>query len=221
MNTTTEMSTAANDLVIALGTRDDGSQIRVSQSTRPNVAIFGGAGSGKSVLLSQIVKATVPQGAAVIVADAVSDPDLRKLAPGLTHYSAGCDAALHRSIHYVNAELERRQLHPEEKNAPVLLVLHEMTAWLHGLMQGGDEERAAAESSLARIHRIAAQGREQRVHLLTVGQMALASVFGGSWKTNTGTRRRAGAADGPPSAYPVPGRRPGAGAHPPRSDRPG
>ncbi|WP_132417582.1 helicase HerA domain-containing protein [Mycobacteroides abscessus] len=173
--------------MIPLGTRDDGSPIRISQSRASSVAILGGAGSGKSVLLAQIIRATLRQGAEVLVADAVTDPDLRKLAPELTHYSAEFDAALHRTIGYTLCELERRQSHPDEKNAPLLLVLHEVPTWLHGLTQGSSEDRAAAETTLARIHRVAAQGRASGVHLLTVGQLAPAAVFGGQWRSNTGT----------------------------------
>lgn len=188
---TTEMTTATNDLVIPLGTRDDGTRIEVSQSKKSGMAIFGGTGTGKSVLLSQIIKAATQQGASVIVADAMGDPDLRRLAyselPGLTHHSIGSDAALHHSIDYTLTELERRQQHPDEKNVPVLLVLHEVSAWLHGLTQSSKEDRAAADTAMARIHRVAAQGRASRVHLLTVGQMAPAPVFGGGMLSNTAT----------------------------------
>lgn len=190
--TTTEMLAATDDLVLPLGVRDDGTPIRIPQYREPNLAIFGGASSGKSVLLSQIIKAAARQGAAVIVADTVGDPGLRKLAhaglPGLVHYSAGCDAALHRTVKYTLDELDRRAMNPDQRYAPMLLVLHEITSWLHGLIQHGyPEAPAAAEVTLARINRVAAQGREHRVHLLTVGQLAPGSVFGGAWLSNTAT----------------------------------
>lgn len=184
---TTEMATATDDLVLPLGTRDDGTPIRISQSRESNVGVFGGAGSGKSVLLAQMIRAALRQNATVLVADAMTDPDLRKLAPGLAHYSAGYDAALHRTMRYVLTELDRRA-HGGGDRRPMLLVLHEVPAWLHGLMQHGDPDaRAGAETTLTRINRIAAQGRAAGVHLLTVGQLAPASVFGGSWLNNTGT----------------------------------
>ncbi|RIS02774.1 type IV secretory system conjugative DNA transfer family protein [Mycobacteroides abscessus] len=192
----TEQPTAADDLVIPLGTRADGTPIRISQSRESNVSIFGGAGSGKSVLLSQIIRAVARQGAAVIVADAVGDPDLRKLAPGLVQYSAGCDAALHRTVKYTLDELESRRRHPDEKWAPVLLVLHEVAGWLWDLDRKGTDASAAAEVTLARINRVAAMGREYGVHLLTVGQLAAPeAMWGGRWKSNVSTTVALGPVD--------------------------
>lgn len=166
MSTNTEMTTATADLVIPLGVRDDGTPIRIRQS---NAAIFGGTGSGKSALLSQIIEAVTRQGATVLVADAAGAP------------------ALHRTVKYALDELDRRA-HGGGESAPMLLVLHEVPSWLHGRMQHGDPDtRTAAETTLSCIHRIAAQGRATGVHLLTVGQLAPTSVFGGTWLNNTGT----------------------------------
>ncbi len=182
MHTNTETINATNDLVIPLGVRDDGTPIQIRQS---HAAIFGGTGSGKSTVLSQIIRATLRHGVTVLVADAAGDPDLRKLAPGLTNYSAGSDASLHRTVKYTLDEIDRRA-HVVRDQKPTLLVLHEIPSWLYGLMQHGDPDvRIAAETTLARIHRVAAQGRAAGVHLLTVGQLAPASVFGGAWLSNT------------------------------------
>lgn len=182
MHTNTETINATNDLVIPLGVRDDGTPIQIRQS---HTAIFGGTGSGKSAALSQIIRATLRHGVTVLVADAAGDPDLRKLAPGLTNYSAGSDASLHRTVKYTLDEVDRRA-HGVRDQKPTLLVLHEIPSWLYGLMQHGDPDvRIAAETTLAHIHRVAAQGPAAGVHLLTVGQLAPASVFGGAWLSNT------------------------------------
>jgi FtsK/SpoIIIE family len=198
--TMAERHVAAPDFVIPLGVRADGSPILVKQSVAPHMAIFGGTGAGKTVLLTSIVKAAVLQGAAVILADAKNGKDLRGLAlqnlPGVVHYAAGSEAGLHRVVRYVRDEFERRrtlaarlqQQGIEYQPTPMLLVFDEVGAWLDDQLSGGDREaKAAASATLAHLSYIAAQAREQKCFLLVAGQHAYVSAFSGRWKSNTST----------------------------------
>lgn len=197
--TMAERHAAADDFVIPLGVRADGSPILVKQSVAPHMAIFGGTGMGKTVLLSSIVKAAVLQSAEVILADAKNGRDLRSLAlqnlPGVVHYSAGSEAGLHRVVKYCRDEFERRRTLAAAlqqrgiiyRPTPLLLVFDEAGAWLDDQIQEGGEARKAAEQTIANFSYIAAQAREQKVFLLTAGQHAYVSAFSGRWKSNTST----------------------------------
>jgi len=198
--TQAERHVAAADFVLPLGVRADGSPVLVSQAVAPSMGVFAAAGMGKTILLEQIVRAAVLQGAEVILVDAKNGKDLRKLAlenlPGVVHYAAGSEAGLHRAVRYVRDEFERRkalaarlqQEGVEYKPIPLLLVFDEAPAWLDDAISGGDKEaKKAAEATIANLSWICSQAREQKCFVLTAGQYAYASAFAGRWKSNTNT----------------------------------
>jgi hypothetical protein len=198
--TAAERHVAAADFVLPLGVRADGSPILIWQAVAPSMGIFAAAGMGKTILLEQIVRAAVLQGAEVIIVDAKNGKDLRKLAlenlPGVVHYAAGSEAGLHRAVRYVRDEFERRkqlaarllQDGVEYKPIPLLLVFDEAPAWLDDQISGGDKEaKKAAEATIANLAWICSQAREQKCFVLTAGQYAYASAFAGRWKSNTNT----------------------------------
>ncbi|MGV0675724.1 hypothetical protein ABQE62_05960 [Mycolicibacterium fortuitum] len=197
--TMAERHAAAADFVLPLGVRADGSPILISQAVAPSMGIFAAAGMGKTILLEQIVRAAVLQGAEVILVDAKNGKDLRKLAlenlPGVVHYAAGSEAGLHRAVRYVRDEFERRkalaarlqQEGVEYKPIPLLLVFDEAPAWLDDQIQSKGEAQAAAEATIANLAWICSQAREQKCFVLTAGQYAYTSAFAGRWKSNTNT----------------------------------
>ena len=198
--TAAERHVAAADFVLPLGVRADGSPILIPQAVAPSMGIFAAAGMGKTILLEQIVRAAVLQGAEVIIVDAKNGKDLRKLAlenlPGVVHYAAGSEAGLHRAVRYVRDEFERRkqlaarlqQDGVEYKPIPLLLVFDEAPAWLDDQISGGDKEaKKAAEATIANLAWICSQAREQKCFVLTAGQYAYTSAFAGRWKSNTNT----------------------------------
>lgn len=198
--TQAERVAAADDFVLPLGVRADGSPILIRQSVAPHMAIFGGTGQGKTVLLSQMVRAAVLQGGEVVLADAKNGKDFRALAlaglPGVVHYSAGSEAGLHRAALMIRDEFERRRTLAAElqrrgveyQPTPLLLVFDEVGAWLDDQLSGGDKEaKMAAERTLAHLSYIAAQAREQKCFLLVAGQHAYVSAFSGRWRSNTST----------------------------------
>ncbi|WP_062894734.1 FtsK/SpoIIIE domain-containing protein [Mycobacterium avium] len=195
-----ERHAAASSFVLPLGVRADGAPILIRQDVAPHMGIFGGTGQGKTVLLSQMVKAAVLQGAEVILADAKNGKDLRALAlqnlPGVVHYSSNSEAGLHRVAAYCRDELERRKVLAaalqqrgiEYTPTPLLLVFDEVGAWLDDAISGTDKAaREAAQATIANLSYVAAQAREQRVFLLVAGQHAYVSAFAGRWKSNTST----------------------------------
>lgn len=198
--TQAERHAAAPDFVLPLGVRQDGTPILVNQAVAPHMGIFGGTGAGKTVLLTQLVKAAVMQGAEVVMVDAKNGKDLRRIAlqnlPGVVHYSSGSEAGLHRAVSYVRDEFERRKALAarlqhngiEYQPTPILLVFDEAPAWLDDAISGPDKEtKKAAEATVANLAWIASQAREQKCFLLTAGQYAYASAFAGRWKSNTQT----------------------------------
>ncbi|WP_301121620.1 FtsK/SpoIIIE domain-containing protein [Mycolicibacterium fortuitum] len=198
--TQAERHAAASQFVLPLGVRADGAPILIRQDVAPHMGIFGGTGQGKTVLLSQMVKAAVLQGAEVILADAKNGKDLRALAlqnlPGVVHYSSNSEAGLHRVAAYCRDELERRKVLAaalqqrgiEYTPTPLLLVFDEVGAWLDDAISGTDKAaKEAAQATIANLSYVAAQAREQRVFLLVAGQHAYVSAFAGRWKSNTST----------------------------------
>ncbi|MBS4102933.1 FtsK/SpoIIIE domain-containing protein [Tsukamurella paurometabola] len=195
-----ERHAAASEFVLPLGVRADGAPILIRQDVAPHMGIFGGTGQGKTVLLSQMVKAAVLQGAEVILADAKNGKDLRRIAlerlPGVVHYSSNSEAGLHRVAAYCRDELERRKVLAaalqqrgiEYTPTPLLLVFDEVGAWLDDAISGTDKAaREAAQATIVNLSYVAAQAREQRVFLLVAGQHAYVSAFSGRWKSNTST----------------------------------
>lgn len=198
--TQAERVAAADDFVLPLGIRADGSPILIRQSVAPHTAIFGGTGQGKTMLLSQMVRAAVLQGGEVVLADAKNGKDFRALAlaglPGVVHYSAGSEAGLHRAVLMIRDEFERRRTLAAElqrrgveyRPTPLLLVFDEVGAWLDDQLSGSDKEaKRAAEQTLAHLSYVAAQAREQKCFLLVAGQHAYVSAFSGRWRSNTST----------------------------------
>ncbi len=198
--TLAERHVAAPDFVLPLGVRADGSPILISQAVAPSMGIFAAAGMGKTILLEQMVRAAVLQGAGVILVDAKSGKDFLRIArenlPGVTHYAAGSEAALHRAVLHVRDTFElRKRLASrlqregiEYRPVPLLLVFDEAPAWLDDAISGTDKEaRKAAEQTIANLSWICSQAREQKCFVLTAGQYAYQSAFAGRWKANTNT----------------------------------
>lgn len=198
--TQAERHVAASDFVLPLGVRADGSPILIHQDRVPHLGVFGGTGSGKTVLLAMIVQAAILQGGEVILADAKNGKDIRRLAlsglPGVVHYSV-CEAGLHRAVLYAREELARRQQLAaalqakgiEYKPTPLLLVFDEAPAWINDRARASNPKpvRDAAGAVVGHLSYIASQAREHRIFLLTAGQFAYVSAFAGEWKTNTST----------------------------------
>lgn len=191
---------AGADFVLPVGVRRDGSPILIAQATHPHMAVFGGTGAGKTVLLTGMVKAACVQGAEVVLCDAKAGKDLRGIAaqriPGVVHYAAGCDALLHRAVAYVADELSARKemqrrlsgLGVEYRPRPMLLVFDEVGAWLNDALSGGDKAaKAAATRTKERLSFLAAQARELRIYLLLAGQHSYVSAFDGKLRSNTST----------------------------------
>ena len=201
--TQAERNAAAADFVLPLGVREDGSPILVNQDATPHLALFADSGSGKTVLLSSIVRAACLQGAEVVVVDAKNGKDLRRLAlenlPGVVSYNAargGNDAVLHRAVKYARDELERRQAlsarllqqgieyHP----TPLLLAFDEYPAWVNDRLKSKVKAiSAGAQETLANMSFIASQAREFRIFLLVAGQFAYRSAWDGELQVNTST----------------------------------
>ncbi len=203
--TEAERYAAAGDFVIPVGVRMDEETgqpvpILVNQDRVPHLAVFGGTGSGKTVLLSQMVKAAVLQGATVVLWDEKAGKDLRELAfdrtlPGVVHYAAGSQAVLHRTIQWVRFEFEKRKAIAQQlayqgityRPTPLLLVSDEFPAWMVDLKQAkGDSEKAALRTE-AHLNFIASQARELRVFFITAGQFAYTEGYSGQIRTNTST----------------------------------
>ncbi|SHP27647.1 ftsk/SpoIIIE family protein, putative [Mycobacteroides abscessus subsp. abscessus] len=200
-----ERYAAASDFVIPVGVRisEESGQlvpILINQDKVPHLAVFGGTGSGKTVLLSQMVKAAVLQGATVVLWDQKAGKDLRELAfdrtlPGVVHYAAGSQAVLHRTIQWVRFEFEKRKAIAQQlayqgityRPTPLLLVSDEFPAWMVDLKQAkGDSEKAALRTE-AHLNFIASQARELRVFYITAGQFAYTEGYSGQIRTNTST----------------------------------
>lgn len=203
--TEAERYAAAGDFVIPVGVRIDEESgqpvpILINQDRVPHLAVFGGTGSGKTVLLSQMVKAAVLQGATVVLWDQKAGNDLRRLAfdrtlPGVVHYAAGSQAVLHRTIQWVRFEFEKRKAIAQQlayqgityRPTPLLLVSDEFPAWMVDLKQAkGDSEKAALRTE-AHLNFIASQARELRVFFITAGQFAYTEGYSGQIRTNTST----------------------------------
>lgn len=203
--TEAERYAAAVDFVIPVGVRIDEESgqpvpILINQDRLPHLAVFGGTGSGKTVLLSQMVKAAVLQGATVVLWDQKAGKDLRELAfdrtlPGVVHYAAGSQAVLHRTLQWVRFEFEKRKAIAQQlayqgiayRPTPLLLVSDEFPAWMVDLKQAkGDSEKAALRTE-AHLNFIASQARELRVFFITAGQFAYTEGYSGQIRTNTST----------------------------------
>lgn len=200
-----ERYAAAGDFVLPVGVHvdDETGEVRpilVNQAQVPHMAVFGGTGSGKTVLLSQMVEAAVIQGAEVVLFDAKMGKDIRNLAldksiPGIVHYAAGHAAVLHRTILWVRHEFERRQVLAEKLAyrgidycpTPLLLVLDEFPWWIDGLKARKGEHQKAAEQTEAHLSAIAAEARELRIYYVVAGQYAYSSGYSGAIRTNTQT----------------------------------
>lgn len=195
---------AVKDFYLPFGIRVDdetGQQvpILVPQDVVPHAAVFGGTGSGKTVMLSQMVRAAVLQGAQVLLWDAKRGKDMRNIAreglPGVVHYAAGSQAVLHRSILWLRHELERRQAVAavlsyrgiDYRPTPILAVLDELPAWLFDLKEEKGDARAAAERTQAHLNFIASQAREFRIFYVTAGQSAYVEGYAGMIRVNTST----------------------------------
>lgn len=196
---------AAKDFVLPIGVRVDDETgraipIMVNQDTSPHAAIMGKTGSGKTVLLSQIVKAAVAQGAETILWDAKQGKDLRALAkaglPGVVHYDSGAShAALHRTIQFLRDELDKRKATAEAlsyrgieyRPAPLLAVLDELPAWIVDLKKMKGDAQKAAELTESRLNFIASQARELRIFFVVAGQYAYVEGYPGMIRTNTST----------------------------------
>lgn len=199
--TQAERHVAARDFVLPLGVREDGSPILVRQDVSPHLGVFGGTGAGKTVFLTSIVRAAVLQGAEVILVDAKNGKDLRGLAlaglPGVVHYAAGSEAALHRAVLYARDELARRQQLAaalqqrgiEYAPTPLLLVFDEAPAWINDRGRASNPKaiKDAVGTVVSHLSYLASQAREHRIFVLTAGQFAYVSAFAGEWKTNTST----------------------------------
>lgn len=203
--TEAERYAAAKDFVIPFGVRvaaETGAAvpILVNQDTSPHSAVMGKSGSGKTVLLSQIVKAAVVQGAEVILWDGKQGKDLRALAkqrlPGVVHYDSGASfAALHRTLQFLRDEFDRRkalaeilaQRDIEYRPTPLLAVLDELPAWLVDLKRMKGEAEKAALRTESRLNYIASQARELRIFFVVAGQYAYVDGYPGMIRTNTST----------------------------------
>lgn len=200
-----ERYAAAEDFVIPVGVRMDDETghavpILINQDKVPHLAVFGGTGSGKTVLLSQMVKAAVLQGATVILWDQKAGADMRELAfdrtlPGVVHYAAGSQAVLHRTILWVRDEFEKRKAIAQQlayrgikyRPTPLLLVSDEFPAWMVDLKQAKGDAEKAAKRTEAHLNFIASQARELRVFFITAGQFAYTEGYSGQIRTNTST----------------------------------
>ncbi|QIP38002.1 hypothetical protein G9444_0758 [Rhodococcus erythropolis] len=205
VRTQPERFAAAPDFVLPVGVRIDDETgevkpILVNQDAVPHAAVFGGTGSGKTVLLSMMVRAAVLQGAEVVLWDAKMGKDMRALAfdrslPGVIHYAAGSAAVLHRTVLWVRHEYERRQALAERlayrgieyRPTPLLLVMDELPWWIDGLKARKGDHLKAAEQTEAHISAIAAEARELRVFFIVAGQYAYVSGYSGAIRTNTQT----------------------------------
>ncbi|MFL0278175.1 hypothetical protein [Mycobacterium sp. SMC-19] len=201
--TQAERYVAAPDFVLPLGVREDGSPILVNQDQTPHMALFADSGSGKTVLAQTVVRAACLQGSEVLLLDAKSGKDLRKLAleglPGVVSYNAargGNDAVLHRGVKYARDELERRQALSarlvqqgiEYRPTPLLVVFDEYPAWINDRAKSKVKEvRDGALETLANLSFIASQAREFRIFLLIAGQFAYRAAWDGELQVNTST----------------------------------
>ena len=195
-----ERHAAGDDFVIPLGVRADGTPLLINQAVAPHMGIFGSPGSGKTYLLTSIVRAACLQGAEVVLVDAKNGTDLRTIAslnlPGVVHYTVDTEAGLHRAVLYIRDEFERRKRLSENlqkrgvryRAVPMLLVFDEAPAWIDDALSGGNREaKKSAEATIAHLSFIASQARERRCYLVTAGQYAYASAFSGKWKASTTT----------------------------------
>lgn len=205
VQTEAERYAAAADFVIPFGVRVDTETgaavpILVNQDVSPHSAVMGKSGSGKTVLLSQIVKAAVAQGAEVILWDGKQGKDLRALAkqrlPGVVHFDSGASfAALHRTLQFLRDEFDRRKALAEilsqrdidYRPTPLLAVLDELPAWLVDLKKMKGEAEKAALRTEARLNYIASQARELRIFFVVAGQYAYVDGYPGMIRTNTST----------------------------------
>lgn len=195
---------AVKDFFLPFGVRVDEETgreipILVPQDVVPHGAVFGGTGSGKTVMLSQLVRAAVLQGAQVLLWDAKRGKDMRNIAreglPGVVHYAAGSHAVLHRAILWLRDELERRQAIAaalsyrgiDYRPTPILAVLDELPAWLFDLKEEKGDAQKAAERTQAHLNFIASQAREFRIFYVTAGQSAYSDGYAGMIRANTNT----------------------------------
>lgn len=202
--TEAERYAAAGDFVLPLGVRADGSPLLISQDVVPHMGVFGGTGAGKTVLIRSLVDAAVLQGASVVLADAKNGKDLRALAirarngelPGVVHYAATSEAALHRAVLYVHDELQLRQALSqrlsqrdiEYQPAPMLFVFDEWGAWIDTCLGSKDKAvKAAAETTRDRMTFIASQAREFRIFILLTGQYAYVDALAGKLRASLKT----------------------------------
>lgn len=197
--TQAERHVAAESFALPLGVRADGSPILIDQADVPHMAVFGGTGSGKTVLLTSIIDAALVQSAEVILVDGKAGKDLRRLAfsgrNGIVHYAAGSEAVLHRAVKYVSDEFARRKALQErlqrdgkEYRPPVLLlVFDEYGSWIHDLVSAKGERAAAALETVTRMEFLAAQARELKIFLLLSGQHSYVSAMTGTLRDNIKT----------------------------------
>ncbi len=190
---------SAESFVLPLGVRADGSPILIDQTQVPNVAVFGGTGSGKTVLLTSMIDAALIQGAEVILADGKAGKDLRRLAfsgrNGIVAYAAGSEAALHRVVAYCADEFARRKALQERlqregveyRPTTLLLVFDEWGSWIHDLVSAKGEKAEAAAETVARMEYLAAQSRELKIHILLSGQHSYVSAVSGTLRENIKT----------------------------------
>lgn len=194
-----ERHVSAESFVLPLGVRADGSPILVDQAEVPHMAVFGGTGSGKTVLLTSLIDGAIVQGAEVILIDGKAGKDLRRLAfsgrNGIVAYAAGSEAVLHRAVKYAADEFARRkvmqerlQRQGEEYRPPVLLVVFdEYGSWIHDLVSAKGERAAAALETITRMEFLAAQARELKIFLLLSGQHSYVSAMTGTLRDNIKT----------------------------------
>ncbi len=199
--TQAERHAAAPDFVLPLGVRANGQPVLINQDEVSHLGVFGSSGTGKTYLLTSIIRAAVLQGASVILIDAKNGKDLRGIAlqrlPGVVNYSAGCDAGLHRAVLFAREELDRRQALAAAlqqrgiayRPTPMVLVFDEAPAWIFDRSQTSQPKavRDAATATVAHLSYLASQARESRIFVVTAGQFAYAAAFSGDWKANTRT----------------------------------
>lgn len=207
--TEAEQYAAAADFVLPIGVRTDpetGETVRLwaNFDVSPHAAVFGTTGSGKTVLLANVVRSASCQGCADIVLwDAKEGSDLALLASdrtirGIVHYAAGDaanGAALHRGILFMRDEFDRRKAIARKlrkrgiryRPKPLLVVMDELPAWIVDQKQLKGDAKKAAELSEARLNYMGSQARELRIFFIVAGQTAYVEGYPGQIRGNTST----------------------------------
>lgn len=210
--------------LLPLGVRSDGSPILINQDVLPHLGLYGGTGSGKTVVLTNVVESAALQGE-VVTGDGKNGKDLRRLAmrrlPGHTAHFAGSDAAMHRVVRLAFDEFEKRravaarllQEGIEYRPHPFLVLIDEYGEWASRLADGGTkDEKEAIAQTIARLSTVVAMAREVRVFVVLSGQHSMASALPTKVLANLQTLVVMGPPEPAPSTGAVPRRRrPGPG----------